>query len=153
MGGIVSSSGEEKRSSSFGMLPTTSIFSASAIHMQHKLSQSEWRRIGKETGWLKEAGNRLGDLIEAKIGLEDADFYIVRRGTPDAVGRPTKDYNPEHIGIRVTRTDVLLPQYLFYLMQHLHGQGHFRRVAKGTTALVGIRVGDITHIQLGGGDR
>ena len=77
MGGIVSSSGEEKRSSSVGMSPTTSIFSASAIYMQHKLSQSGWRRIGKETGWLKEAGNKLGDLIEAKIGLEDADFYIV----------------------------------------------------------------------------
>lgn len=68
MGGIVSSSGEEKRSSSVGMSPTTSIFSASAIYMQHKLSQSGWRRIGKETGWLKEAGNKLGDLIEAKIG-------------------------------------------------------------------------------------
>jgi len=93
--------------------------------------------------------NTLGDFIEMKIGMKDADFYIVRRGTKEAVGTPTKEYNPEHIGVRVTRTDLLLPDYLFYMMQYVHGRGYFAQRATGTTKLVNIKTSDIAQIAIG----
>jgi hypothetical protein len=88
----------------------------------------------------------LGDLCDIRVGMEDADFWIVRRGTPQAVGRPTNEYNPEHIGVKVTATDVLVPGYLFYMVQYLHMQGQFEQLARGTLRLVNIRTSDIKNI-------
>ena len=96
---------------------------------------------------LKESiGKRLGDLAEIKTKFEDADFWIWRRNSIDKIGSPTKEYNPEHIGIKVIRTDLLMPEYLFYLMQYLHSQGYFKRLAKGATNLVSITTNDVKNI-------
>jgi predicted chitinase len=91
-------------------------------------------------------GKRLGDLAEIKTKFEDADFWIWRRNSIDKVGSPTKEYNPEHIGIRVIRTDLLMPEYLFYLMQYLHSQGYFKKLSKGATNLVSITTNDVKNI-------
>ena len=96
---------------------------------------------------LKESiGKRLGDLAEIKTKFEDADFWIWRRNSMDKVGSPTKEYNPEHIGIKVIRTDLLMPEYLFYLMQYLHSQGYFKKLAKGATNLVSVTTNDVKNI-------
>jgi len=92
---------------------------------------------------------RLGELCEIKTQFPDADFWIVRRGTAESVGKPTKEYNPEHFGIKVTKTEVLVPQYLYYLFEYLHGKGHFQQLATGTLRLVGIRRDDIANIKFG----
>jgi GNAT superfamily N-acetyltransferase len=98
----------------------------------------------------EDAGKRtLGDLCEIKTNFPDADFWIVRRGTREAVGSPTRDFNPEHIGVKVTATDVLDPKYLFYVMQHLHNRGLFASEANGTLRLVSIRTDLIKQIPVG----
>jgi hypothetical protein len=92
----------------------------------------------------------LGDLCEVKTNFEDADFWIVRRGTENAVGTPTREFNPQHIGIRIVRPDVLVPTYAFYLIQFLHQRGTFKQIATGTLRLVNIKTTDVKSIVIGG---
>lgn len=91
----------------------------------------------------------LGDLISVSTTTDDADFWIERRGSTETVGRPTKTPSPHAYGIKVTATDVLDPQYLYYMMQHLWSSGKWRQVATGTTALVNIKKTDILNIPVG----
>lgn len=91
---------------------------------------------------------RLQDVAKVSVNLPDADFWIVRRGTVKAVGEPTYTFNPEHIGIKVERTDVVLPRYLYYCLMHIHAKGMWEPLATGTLTLVNIRVSDIKHIAL-----
>ncbi|PXF32101.1 hypothetical protein WH50_06485 [Pokkaliibacter plantistimulans] len=90
----------------------------------------------------------LSDVATVEVGLENADFYIVRRGTMDSVGSVTKEFNPEHIGVSVFRTDILLPTYLYYCFMHIHSQGHWRALATGTLSLVNIRLREVRSIRL-----
>lgn len=95
------------------------------------------------------APSRLGDLITVKLKDEDADFWVVRRGSLETVGKPVREYNPEHYGIKVTRTDLMLPDYLFYMLHYIHMQGVFKRVAKGTLKLVNITADQLKAIPIG----
>ena len=92
---------------------------------------------------------RLADIAEIKVGREDADFFLVRRGTLETVGMPTREFNPEHIGITVTAPDLILPDYLFYAMMYLHQRGYWKPLAKGVLRLVHIRTDDVKSITLG----
>lgn len=91
----------------------------------------------------------LGELATVKIGLRDADFWLERRGTPEKVGKPTKQWGKERIGIRLTEAgrQVLLPTYLFYLLAYLHQQGVWRNVARGTIPLLCIGVRDVKGLR------
>jgi hypothetical protein len=80
--------------------------------------------------------------------MEDADFWMHRRHSIDKVGHPTKDYNPEHLGVKVTRPDLLDPKYAYYMMQHLANTGYFRQFATGNTNLVNIRADHIRNIPI-----
>lgn len=92
---------------------------------------------------------RLDDVATVKVNDPDADFWIVRRGTAKQVGAPTREFNPEHFGITVKRLDVFKPDYLFYVMMHLHMRGHWRQNAIGTTRLVSIRAKDVRDLVFG----
>ena len=98
--------------------------------------------------WLENGGKRLSDFVEAKYNFPDADFWLVRKGTLEAVGKPTKIFQKENIGIKVT-SDALLPSYLFLVMEYLHMQGYWRARAGGTTRLVNIKISDVNAIQIG----
>lgn len=88
----------------------------------------------------------LKSLIKMKVGDKGADFWVVRRGSAAKVGTPTRTWNKEHIGVTVTQTQVLLPDFLFYLLQYLHGQGVWKCASHGTTNLVNIRQTDLGNI-------
>lgn len=90
---------------------------------------------------------KLEYFAEIKTSFIDADFWIVRRGDSKSVGKPVKEYNKEHIGIKVIR-DELYSEYLFWAMTHLHQIGEFERLATGTINLINIRVSDIKNIEL-----
>jgi hypothetical protein len=79
---------------------------------------------------------------------ENANFYITRRGTPDAVGSVSRKYNEHAIGVYVFRPDIVNADYLYYVMQHLHAQGVWKQRATGSTNLVNIRAEDIKKISL-----
>ena len=93
--------------------------------------------------------SRLKDYAEIRTNFPDADFWVVRRGTQEAVGKPVKEFSPEHIGIKVSSDD-LLPNYLYYALMNAHMSGVFQGIAHGTTDLVNIRAQDIENISLGG---
>ncbi|WP_434598560.1 hypothetical protein M1D58_27315 (plasmid) [Pseudomonas sp. R4-76] len=91
---------------------------------------------------------RLSDVATIQTNFPEAHFWLVRRGSADRCGEPVREYNPEHIGIRVDRTDILLPDYLFYALMHIHQGGNWKRLATGTLSLVNIRVSDVRRIEL-----
>ena len=95
------------------------------------------------------AGIRLKDIAKIATNMPDADFWLVRKGSDKTVGKPVKEFDPSRIGVKVVKTDVLDPNYLYYAMMNLHNQGHFARIANGTTNLVKITVNDIANIPLG----
>jgi hypothetical protein len=95
-----------------------------------------------------ESAMRLSEVATIRTNFPEAHFWIVRRGSATRCGEPTRDYNPEHIGIRVERTDLLLPDYLFYALLAIHQSGAWQKVATGTLSLVNIRVSDVRRIEL-----
>jgi len=99
---------------------------------------------GKKTN--ESVGNTLGDLISISTGREDADLYVIRRGSLESVGKPTKEYNKEAYGITIKDRDVLVPQYLYYMLMYVHSSGYFKSKAKGSTNLVNITKDDILNI-------
>ena len=91
---------------------------------------------------------RLSDLADIATNQPEADFWLIRRGSEKEVGRPVNEYDPERIGVRVTRTDILLPRYLFYVFMDLHARGYWIPRAHGTLRLVNIKVADVKNLAL-----
>lgn len=91
----------------------------------------------------------LGDLCEFKIDFPEADFWLVRKGSEKTVGMPVKDYDKERIGVKVIQTNILNPQYLYYMFMHLQQSGKFIPLAYGSLNLKNIRISDIKNIQIG----
>lgn len=94
-----------------------------------------------------QSGTTLKDLATVKTNMQDADFWLVRKGSRKTVGEPVRKFNPEHIGVKVTRTDVLDPQYLYYVFMNLHNQGYFAQRATGILEMVHIRTSDVADIK------
>jgi hypothetical protein len=91
----------------------------------------------------------LQDVAKVGTNMKDADFWIERRGSSKTVGRVHTQFNPQHIGVKVHRTDVILPKFLQYSMEHLHNKGTWARQASGVTNLVNISTNDVKKIKLG----
>ena len=91
---------------------------------------------------------KLKHVATVKTNLEDADFWLVRRGSAKTVGKPVREFSEYHIGIKVHRIDILLPDYLYYVFMHIHNTGHWEVIAKGTLSLVHITVSDVANIEL-----
>ena len=92
---------------------------------------------------------KLKYLCEIKTNFPDADFWLIRKGSEKEVGRPTKEFSPENIGIKVIETEILYPQYLYYALMNLHNQGKFQEILHGMTELKNITVNDIKNISFG----
>lgn len=92
---------------------------------------------------------RLSDYADVGTNMPNADFWIKRKGSEDTVGEPTMDYSPEHIGVKVRRTDALHPKYLFYMFKNLHLGGLWRRIATGTTNLLNIKTDHVKNMKMG----
>ena len=67
-----------------------------------------------EGGRGSRAGYTLGDLAKIQKNMKRADFWL----KPD--GEPTRTFNKKLIGIKIRRTDLLLPEYAFYMMMHIY---------------------------------
>ena len=88
---------------------------------------------------------KLDDLCDVRTNFPEADFWIIRRGSIEAVGKPIKTFSKEAIGIKVV-SDALVPDYLYYWFMHLHASGIFQQLATGSLRLVNIRTADIAHL-------
>ena len=91
---------------------------------------------------------KLSDVAIIKTHFEHADFWLIRRGSIKNVGKPVREYNPEHIGIKIERIDILLPDYLYYCFMHLHNTKAWQQIANGTLSLVNIRISDVRNIRM-----
>jgi hypothetical protein len=91
---------------------------------------------------------KLAAVATIQTDFPEAHFWIVRRGSAERCGEPVRVFNLEHIGIRIERLDLLLPDYLFYALKHVHHSGLWRQIATGTLSLVNIRVSDVRSIEL-----
>ncbi len=91
---------------------------------------------------------RLKDLASIRVDFQEADFWLIRRGSLETIGQPTKEFSPYHIGIRVEQTGLLLPDYLYYVFLHLHQAKQWQALAHGSLNLVHLRVEDVRNITL-----
>ena len=92
---------------------------------------------------------KIGDLCQFKTNFPSADFWLIRKGSEDKVGKPVKEYSPEYIGVKVVETDHLDPGYAYYLFTYIHQQGFYKAKAKGTTKLRHITISDIKDLEIG----
>lgn len=97
---------------------------------------------------MKKEGIKLSEFATIKTNFEDADFWIKTKGSEQTVGEPTKEFSPSNIGVKVTATDVINPDYLFYVIQLHHQMGYFRITCYGTLKLKHIRVQSVKNILL-----
>lgn len=88
---------------------------------------------------------RLKHIAEVKTNFPDADYYIVRKGSRDTVGKVTNEFSPEHIGVKITHKGVL-PKYHQYAMQYAHMNGYWKPKAKGVLELQHINVDDVKNM-------
>lgn len=91
----------------------------------------------------------LKDVATVQVNAPDSDFFLIRKGSSEMVGKPVKDYNPEHFGIKVTRTDRIDPSYLFYVFKLLHLQGYWQGKSHGSLPLQNIVKKDVENTPLG----
>lgn len=57
---------------------------------------------------------KLKDLTHIATKQPDAHFWVKLNG------EPTRDYHHSYVGIKVIKTDILLPDYLYYVFVHLY---------------------------------
>ncbi len=91
---------------------------------------------------------KLSDLAEIKTNYPEADFWLIRRGSVKQCGKPVRTFNREHFGVKVRRTDILLPDYLYYVFLHFHSSKMWEPLTHGTLNLVNIQLQDVKNIKL-----
>jgi hypothetical protein len=74
---------------------------------------------------------KLSDVCKIGVGMTDADFWLQRVGDAKTVGTPHRNLDMDDIGIKVIATDILYPDYLYYVMVYLHTQGALASAAVG----------------------
>jgi len=91
---------------------------------------------------------KLQQIAIVKTNFPNADFYITRKGSLKTVGKPTKTFRPQDIGIKVTEEKLIYWDYLYYCFLNLYNTGQWQPLANGTLALVHIKVSDVKNIDL-----
>ncbi len=87
----------------------------------------------------------LPNYFHLKTNYPDADFWIIRKGSKETVGKPVKEFNKELIGVKVNPA-FLVPDYAFYLFQYLHESKRFEVHAHGSLALQNIRIESVNEV-------
>ena len=91
---------------------------------------------------------KLKHIVDFSVNNPDAYFWIIRKGGETTVGKPTREFSPEHIGITVTRPDLVLADYLYYVFEYLASQGKIAELSHGTTNLRNVRISDLENISV-----
>lgn len=60
----------------------------------------------------------LSDVCNISINFKDADFWINQH-----TGKPVEEFNPDFIGVKVVKTEILVSKYLYYYFLNLYNQG------------------------------
>ncbi len=92
--------------------------------------------------------NKLSQIACVSTNFENADFWIIRRGSEKNVGRPVEEFSKYHFGVYVVTRGLVLPKWLFYKLTHIHNTGYFVPLARGTLQLKHIVLEDVEKITL-----
>lgn len=89
----------------------------------------------------------LKEVAHVSHADETADFWLQRRGTTRNLGRVSKEYDPQALGVKVTDSRIL-PEFLYYVLIKCRFDGYFQAVARGTLDLKHITIRDVENIPL-----
>ena len=90
---------------------------------------------------------KVSDIAEVNTNFPEADFWLKRKGSIKEVGKPTKDFDKEKIGIKI-KSDKIDKNYLYYVFEYLNSIGFFAKYATGTLNLVNIKISTVKNIEL-----
>jgi len=93
---------------------------------------------------------KFSELANIKTNHPDADFWLQRKGSENNIGKPTKVFHEEHIGIKVTKRNVLNADYCYYALENLFNTGYWQTVSCGTLRLQHITVKMVKNLVFGG---
>lgn len=91
---------------------------------------------------------KLKTFLDFKVNNPKADFWIIRRGNSETVGTTTREFSPDHIGVTITRPDLVLPDFMFYYMDYLAKVGALTSVSSGSGTLRQINIKDLGEFEL-----
>ena len=91
---------------------------------------------------------KLKEICEIRSNFPEAEFWLIRKGSKEKVGTPTKTFSPEYIGIKIKPEgkEITIPDYLYRWFEFVQKKGFFRQYATGVLNLVHITskfVGDL----------
>ena len=83
-----------------------------------------------------------------KTNFPDADFWLIRVHDIETVGKPTKEFKPQYIGIKILATDKFDPQFMYYWFKNLHTNVRYwyQMGIPGTTNRSHIRIKDVKQL-------
>ena len=92
----------------------------------------------------------IGDICIFRVNFPDADFWLERKGSEKTVGKPTKEFSEENIGVKIMDEyrDKVDSNYLYYYFVFLHQKGIFEPISHGTLALKNVTISDIKTIPI-----
>lgn len=91
---------------------------------------------------------KLKTFLDFKLNNPEAGFWIIRRGNSETVGTTTREFSPDHIGVTITRPDLVLPDFMFYYMDYLAKVGALTSVSSGNGTLRQINIKDLGEFEL-----
>jgi len=91
---------------------------------------------------------KLKTFLDFKLNNPEAGFWIIRRGNSEIVGTTTREFSPDHIGVTITRPDLVLPDFMFYYMDYLAKVGALTSVSSGNGTLRQINIKDLGEFEL-----
>ncbi len=93
---------------------------------------------------------RLGDLFAFRYGDRNADFWVQRNGSERTVGKPTRTFQADWIGVTVRPNSGLDGGFAYYLWEYLWSQGLFALHCTGTLNLKHISTAALRSIRIVG---
>tara|TARA_R110002020_G_scaffold23449_2_gene77960 strand:- start:2052 stop:2594 length:543 start_codon:yes stop_codon:yes gene_type:complete len=106
-----------------------------------------------ETEFAKQVSKtQIINVCLVKTHYETADFWLVRSHSSDGIGRPTKEYKGDYIGVKIRedKKHVMNSDFLFYWFQNAFNQGHMKELATGSTNLQHLPVSAVNFLTIEG---
>lgn len=94
---------------------------------------------------------KIKDFCEVKFNFEDADFYIIAKGSENQIGKPSigNEESKNKIGIKVINKELIDPKYLYYLFEYLFQSKFWSEngLIYGSLSLKNLRLEDVKNLK------
>lgn len=76
--------------------------------------------------------------------FEEADFWLVNKGSSHTLGNPVKNFEPFYTGVKCPA--LVLPDFGYYYCLNLYNSGLWKRYSVGSTGLQHLRISEIRKV-------